>query len=179
MTENIAENPTPRYVMPREWRHMFAIARAAISRDDLTAASPLLDELASALPEDLEVQLYARWVHDRLAPDGEAADRESLDALAGRALAQHKSLALPLSILGHSAIRRGESIIARRLFRAAIKADPTLLDARRGLTLAERHGGIATHGLRAHRVLVALAVALAAAVGLFAMLSHAADVVTP
>jgi hypothetical protein len=185
MTEPIAEEISRHYVMPREWRHTFAVARSAIARDDLAAALPILEEIATALPDDLEVKLYARWVHDRLAKGGATSDEvehkqeeeedESLDQLAGRALAQRKALALPLAILGHAALRRGEAIIARALFRAAIQADPLLLDAERGLAIAERRAACAAHESRAHLTYVALA--LAAAAGFFAFLSQNADIV--
>jgi hypothetical protein len=178
MNQTTAANARTGYVMPPEWRNTFLIARSAIARDDLAAALPILEELASALPEDLEVKLYARWVHDRLAPDGEQSgegEEEPLDVLAGRALEQRKSRALPLTILGHAALRRGEHIIARRLFRAAIQADPMLVDAERGLAIAERRAAMAAHETRSHATSLALAVAAAAS--FFALLAQGTSVV--
>jgi hypothetical protein len=46
--------------------------------------------------------------------------------------------ALPLCILDHTALHRGELRTARRLFRRAIDADPTLVDARRSERITEQ-----------------------------------------
>lgn len=138
-----------RSIVPLPWRRSFARARAALSDDDVATARPLLDELASALPDNLEVQLYAAWARARLAESLTDREREALEALARRALGGHQSLALPLCILGHAAVRRGELGGAKSLFRHAAKADPALVDARRGLQMVERR--LAGHDVDASR----------------------------
>lgn len=125
--------------VPSVWRHAFVTARAALARDDVATAQAIFDDLASARPDDLEIRLYTAWIRARLARRQTEDARNALEALARRVLGDGHLVALPLCILGHTALHRGELRTARRLFRRAIDADPTLVDARRGERLtAER-----------------------------------------
>jgi hypothetical protein len=119
------------------WRRDFATARAALARDDVATARPILDELASARPDDPEIRLCVAWTRGRLAAVQTEDDRKALEALARRVLGEGQLLALPLCILGHAALRQGDLRVARRQFRRAADADPTLIDARRGARIAE------------------------------------------
>jgi hypothetical protein len=157
-------------IVPPSWKTSFTTARAALCSDDVTTARPLLDKLASAVPEDLEVRLYAAWARARLADSVTDAERDALEALARRTLGGGHSLALPLCILGHGAARRGELHTARALFRRACAADPELVDARRGLQRVERWlaggggnmaGGLARGEVDAPRVLIAIVFVIA------------------
>jgi Flp pilus assembly protein TadD len=65
-------------------------------------------------------------------------ERDALEALARRVLGDQQSLALPLCILGHAAVRRGDLRGAKRLFRRAAEVDPALVDALQGLQTVER-----------------------------------------
>ena len=125
-------------VLPLRRRHEFMRAREAFCHDDMTTATALLDPIASALPDDVEVRLYAMWARTRLATTMTKRDYDVLVQLARDALGSRHSLALPLCILGHAALRRGELRVAGRLFRRAAEADPALIDARRGLVTVER-----------------------------------------
>jgi hypothetical protein len=120
----------------------------ALARDDLDAALPLARDLVSARPDDLEAQLYAAWVRAR--HDGKATT--AVADLATRALAERASLALPLCVLGHAALGRGDTHAAKMLFRRAADAEPASIDARRGLMLAQRRIG---HGERTNATLTA------------------------
>ncbi len=145
------------------WRRTFATARAALCRDDLATTLPLFEGMAVAFPRDLEVRLHAAWSRARLA----GGDVATLEPLAREALARGEALALPLCVLGHVALKREQLHVARTLFRRASKADPALLDAQRGLRIAERRVAHASL-LRRARIgcelaALGLAVALAAA----------------
>ena len=124
--------------VPHRWRHTFLAARTALCSDDIATAKPLFDELANALPDNAEVRLYAAWARARLADAIDDHDREELEHLARQLLGNADTFALPLCILAHAAVRRGELRAARRLFRRAAQIDDALIDARRGVRLVER-----------------------------------------
>lgn len=123
--------------LPPSYRPTFANARAALCADDLETAGRLFDEVAAALPNNVEVRLYAAWVHARLSPCATDDEREQVEELARRALSSHDSLALPLCVLAHSAVRRHDFRVARRLFQRAADADPSFVDARRGIRMMD------------------------------------------
>lgn len=125
-------------IVPLKWRRSFVKARMALSYDDIATARPLLEEIAEALPDNVEVRLYAAWARARLAESMSDRDREQLESLARQALGARQSLALPLCILAHAAVRRGELRVARSLFRRAADTDPALVDARRGFRMVEQ-----------------------------------------
>jgi len=118
----------------------FASARAALFADDAETARIAFARLLEESPDDLDIKLHEAWARARL---GEELD-EAIEDLALRALTTGKSLGLPLCILGHAALRRGELHVARSLFRRACEAAPSLVDAARGKRLAEER-------LRRHR----------------------------
>jgi len=111
----------------------FATARRAVSTDDLVHALPLLERLSNAEPDNAELRLYTVWTRHRLDEAADATRLAEIEVLARAVLASRASLALPLCILAHCAARRRELLVARTLFRHAAMADPSLVDARRGL----------------------------------------------
>lgn len=111
----------------------FTTARRAVSGDDLAHALPLLERLSLVEPDNEELQLYVAWTRHRLDAVTDDAQFAEIEARARAALSSHASLALPLCILARCAARRGELRFARGLFRRAALADPSLVDARRGL----------------------------------------------
>jgi len=116
----------------------FAIARRAVCNDDLATALPVLERLSVAEPENTELRLYTAWARHRLDATADDAALAEIEALARAVLAAHASLALPLCILAHGAARRRELRVARGLFRHAAEADPSLVDARRGLRAVDQ-----------------------------------------
>lgn len=145
--------------LPLPLRRSLLDARNALAHDDVAIASHLFDELAAAVPTDIEVKLYAAWARARLASSVTEAERDALHALAREALGTHASLALPLNVLAHAALQRGELVVARRLFRRAAEADPSLIDARRGSRLVAQRLEKRTHdgaGIRRLRIALAL-----------------------
>lgn len=115
----------------RLWRRV----RATLVREDLATELPCIELVAAAHPNDLEAQLYAAWTRAHVVGDVTPGE---LEALARRVLDKHAALALPLTILGFAELRRGDAGAARRLFRRAIDADASLLEAVRGMRVAER-----------------------------------------
>lgn len=123
-------------IPPPSRRRAFLVARAAIARDDLATARPIVDGLMAERPGDLEVRLYAAWLHAQMsAPSPE--ELSALEGLALHVLGECQALALPLCALGDASLRRNEPRAAGRLYRRALEADPLLLHARRGQKLAE------------------------------------------
>lgn len=116
----------------------FSVARRAVCNDDLAAALPVLERLSVAEPDNCELRLYTVWTRHRLDADADSARLAAIEELARAVLAARASLALPLCILGHCAARRRELRVARGLFRHAAEADPSLVDARRGLRAVEQ-----------------------------------------
>lgn len=157
------------FAIPREWRKQLAFAEAALDRDEVSVARPMLERLASLLPDNHEARLYAWWARARDARYVTDQERAALEDLARRTLAAHQTRALPLCVLAHAALRRGEVPQACRLFRRAADANPGLLDAKRGVMIAERRlaheRAHATHksSLTSHAVVVTIVVALASA----------------
>lgn len=114
----------------RVWRRV----RATLVRDDLADAVASVDAIAAEDPGDPEARLYSAWTHVRLADGDPSVD---LDTLAREAFVARAALALPLCILGHAALRRGDLLAARSSFRHAVEADASILEAVRGLRITE------------------------------------------
>jgi Flp pilus assembly protein TadD len=131
----------PTCVAPRGSLAPLRRACEAQTREELAEVCEDLDRFVASTPGDLEARLYAAWVRGRMLVSPGPTHREELEELARAALGGHCSLALPLCVLGHAALRRGELHGARRLLRRAVDADPTLLDARRGLAIVQRRLG--------------------------------------
>ncbi len=126
-------------LIPAPLRPAFVEARSALCIDDVATAKPLLEKIADELPENIDVKIHLAWASAQLKGAAITADdRKELEGLALEALQSRRALALPLCILGHAALQRGELRLARRLFRRSVDADPALLDAQRGARLAER-----------------------------------------
>jgi thioredoxin-like negative regulator of GroEL len=152
-------------IVPREWQDSFAKARTALCRDDVSTARRLFDGIAEALPDNLEVRLCAAWARARLAESISDREHDALERLAREALATRQTLALPLCILAHGAIRRHDLRAARRLFRRAADADPDLVDARRGVRIVDHRLPLArAENARLVLILFVLLMSVAAAV---------------
>jgi hypothetical protein len=64
--------------VPASFRATFVKARSALCHDDIATARPLFEQMAAALPANVEVRLYAAWARARAAESRSDRDREDL-----------------------------------------------------------------------------------------------------
>ena len=141
--------PVDEHGLPLPWRSTFLTACTALCNDDITTARPLFERLEALFPKNVEVRLHAAWARARLAEVVCESDYAELERLARVNLGRSRASALPLCVLAHVAVRRGELRVARRLFARAADAEPSLVDARRGARrLQKRLGQAGAEGSR-------------------------------
>jgi tetratricopeptide (TPR) repeat protein len=103
-------------------------------------ALPHLQRALQLMPHSDEYKLYAKWCALRARSNElpHKVERAELDRLAHAALKTDPNFAFGSYVSGEMALHEGDDGRARRLFKHALKLDPSLLDAQRQLRIVER-----------------------------------------